>query len=96
MSSKFYHTIGHFDKDGKMIFSTGYKFERFLYHLRQCIAFIICPELRVKADKERYTLDYLVSLRKEHARDVRARDKAIARLQKERKNLRQALREKIQ
>jgi len=84
------------DKDGKMIFSRGYRFERFLYQIRQLIAFIICPELRVKADKERYNMDYILQLRRDHARDMRARDKAIARLQKERKNLRQALREKIQ
>lgn len=96
MFSKFYHTIGHVDKNGDVIFSKGYRFERFLYQIRQLIAFIICPELRVKADKERYNMDYIIQLRREHAKDMRSRDKAIARLQKERKNLRQSLREKIQ
>lgn len=93
---KFYHTIGHMGHDGKMIFSAGYKIERFLYQLRQLIAFIICPELRAKVEKERYNMDYLIRVSKEHAKDMRARDKAIARLQKERKNLRQALRERHQ
>lgn len=96
MAHKFYHTIGHMDREGKMIFSTGYKVERFLYQLRQLIAFIICPELRVKVERERYNMDYIIQIRKDHAKDMRSRDKALARLQKERKNLRQSLREKHQ
>lgn len=89
---RFYHIIGHRDQHGKMHYKWGYRLELAFYHLRQLIAFIICPELRSKVEQQRFNLDYVVQTGRDHKAEVRSRDKAIARLQKERKNLRHQVR----
>lgn len=90
---KFYHTIGHVDKNGKQHFTWGYRFEQFLYHIRQTIAVIIFPELRVKMERDRYNWNFRLMLHDERMKDVRGRDKAIARLHKKIKGLNQTIRE---
>ncbi len=91
--SKFHHVIGHADKDGKIIFKAGYRLERFWYNLRMMLAFFICPEMRCKMQQDRFNLDYIHAIRREHAKDMRARDKAINRLQKKIRQLNHIIRE---
>lgn len=90
---KFYHIIGHSSGPGIIHYNLGYKIERALYHFRQLIALIICPELRVHIERERFNMEYIIQVRKEWKADVKARDKGIARLQRERKQFRQRIKE---
>lgn len=90
---KFYHTIGHTKKDGSVEYKTLYKIERAVFSFRQMIAFIVCPELRVRADSERDHTKYVVSIFHRHTKELRAKEKAYARLRQTVKNLNQKIRE---
>lgn len=96
MKNNFYHVIGQMDRSGRMHYKLGYRIEKIWYEFRQFVAFLIFPEWRERFKKERYNLDYIVRQSKKHYKDVRGRDKAIFRLQKQNKKLRQLIRQNFQ
>ncbi len=90
-----YHIIGHSRPQSSLHFTMGYKLELFFYHCRQLIAFLICPELRALVNNNRYNLDYIIRMSKEHSKNMRGINKALAKIQKERKVLRRIIKENI-
>lgn len=74
-------------------YSFLYKVEMFCRAIRQFVALIIYPELRSEINRHKDQTDYLIKQRDTYIKDIKSRDKAIARLQRERKVLRQKIRE---
>lgn len=85
-------TVGYTDRNGNIVYYLPYRIERAWYIFRMFLAYLICPELRVSRDRERWNMDYVIQLRKEWNKDVRGRDKAILRLQKRIRELNRAIR----
>lgn len=64
------------------------RIEMFLYNLKMAIALFICPALRVYTNVSRSNAASIAEMNNKLRKEIRSRDKAIARLQKERRDLR--------
>lgn len=86
-------SIGYMDRNGNIVYTLPYRIEKAWYVFRMFLSYLILPERRVKRDSVEREFQRRIQLHRDWAKDVRGRDKAIARLQRQIKELKYQLRQ---